>query len=129
MDQKLNVFAAINRRLEWLGQRQTVLAQNIANADTPDFRPRDLEEPSFARLLPAVRLVATDGGHITGRPAGRAAGEHEIKQSYETAPGGNAVVLEEELIKVAETQMAYQTMTNLYRKHLQMMRLALGRNG
>jgi flagellar basal-body rod protein FlgB len=38
-------------------------------------------------------------------------------------------VLEEQLVKVAETQMDYQTMTNLYRKHMQMFRIALGRGG
>ncbi len=133
MEGLLNVFEAINRRTGWLGQRQRVLAQNIANADTPDYLPRDLKQGPFARLLvrrlAPVAPAATHADHLNApsRPK-RSFDEVKIKKAYETAPSGNAVVVEEQLVKVAETQMAYQAMTNLYRKHLQMMRMALGRN-
>ena len=133
MDGKLNVFEAISRRVGWLGQRQRVLAQNIAHADTPDYLPRDLKQGPFSRLL-ARRLApvapaVTHRDHIEApsRPKG-AHDETKTKKAYETAPSGNAVVVEEQLVKVAETQMAYQTMTSLYRKQMQIMRMALGRN-
>ncbi len=132
MDGKLNVFEAIHRRIAWLGQRQRLLAQNIANADTPNYLPRDLKDSPFARLMlrrvqPIVQ-AATDPRHIEGATRVRSAFDaQQIEKNYETAPSGNAVVVEEQLVKVAETQMAYQAMTNLYRKHLQMMRMALGR--
>ena len=133
MEQKLNVFAAITRRLDWLGQRQRVLAQNIANADTPNYLPRDLKDGPFSKLLarrlrPAVP-VTTHPDHIVPARGNRGARVREDKNTYETAPAGNAVVLEEQMVKVAENQMSYQTMTNLYRKHLQMMRTALGSKG
>ena len=132
----LNVFQALARRLNWLGQRQEVLAQNIANADTPDFVPRDLRQGSFERSfaghLAEVKLAATHPRHVAGSasqaPQARF-GSEDQRERYETAPSGNAVVLEEQLATVAETQMEYQTMTNLYRKHLEMMRTALGRSG
>ena len=133
MDGKLNVFEAISRRVDWLGQRQRVLAQNIANADTPEYLPRDLKHGPFARLLRrrlvpvAPAMTHPDHQQAPSRPR-TGFDETKIKDSYETARTGNAVVVEEQLVKVADTQMAYQTMTNLYRKHMQMMRMALGRN-
>ena len=132
MDGKLNVFEAISRRVEWLGQRQRVLAQNIANADTPNYLPRDLKQGPFSRLvarrLTPVAPATTHPDHLTQASRSRRSDEPEQKMNYEAAPSGNAVVVEEQMVKVAETQMAYQTMTNLYRKHLQMMKMALGRN-
>ncbi len=135
MDGKLNIFEAIARRMVWLGQRQQVLAQNIANSDTPGYVPRDLKHGPFqrvlARIVAPVRPVATHAKHMAG-PAGRSARPAESteqRERFETAPSGNAVVLEEQLIKVAETQMEYQIMTNLYRKQAQMIRAALGRGG
>jgi flagellar basal-body rod protein FlgB len=130
---KISIFDALVRRMTWLGQRQQVLAQNIANSDTPDFVPQDLKDGPFGRLL-ARRLAglepaATHPAHLHGtRPdALRRADSTNQRERFETAPSGNAVVLEEQLIKVAETQMDYQTMTNLYRKHIQLLRAALGR--
>lgn len=132
MDGKLDIFQAIVRRMQWLGQRQGVLAQNIANADTPDFRPQDLKHGPFERILSraiaAVQPAATHPAHLQGRsPKNGAAQSEDQRNTFETAPSGNAVVIDEQLIKVAETQMDYQTMTNLYRKHTDMLRAALGR--
>lgn len=135
MDGKLNIFQAIAKRMVWLGQRQQVLARNIANSDTPDYAPQDLKQGPFARALKhslaAIRPASTHPDHIQGTAPGqpRPAESADQRDRFETAPSGNAVVLEEQLIKVAETQMDYQTMSNLYRKHAQMIRAALGRGG
>ena len=135
MQDKLNLLDAISRRMNWLGQRQRVLAQNISNADTPEYKPQDLKEGSFARMLSrrvgGVMPVTTNPMHLRGS---QSSGDGRFKvgdqqRPYEVAPSGNAVVLEEQLIKVGQTQMNYQTMTNLYRKHLSMIRTALGRGG
>lgn len=132
MDGKLDIFGAMARRMTWLGERQQVLAQNIANSDTPDYIPLDLKEGPFARLLARrlnpVEMAAVRPGHIaTPPPAGEAAfRSEEQRDTYEITPSGNAVVLEEQLVKVQETQMDYQTMTSLYRKHMNMIRTALG---
>lgn len=132
MAEKLDIFEAIARRMDWLGQRQTVLAQNVANADTPGYKPRDLKDGPFGRILERLAPVepaATHPAHLG--PVGGArdpkSDTQDQKERFETAPSGNAVILEEQLINVAETQMAYQTMSNLYRKHMDMLRAALGR--
>ncbi|MCG8596308.1 MAG: flagellar basal body protein [Kiloniellales bacterium] len=131
---KLPIFDVLARRMGWLGQRQEVLAQNIANADTPDYRPLDLKPGPFDRVLARetkpVRLARSDAGHLTAPQAdkGRDFKDGRVP-GYETAPAGNAVVLEQQLVSVAETQMDFQMMTSLYRKHLGMFRTALGRGG
>ena len=131
---KLPIFDVLARRMGWLGQRQEVLAQNIANADTPDYRPLDLKADPFDRVLARegkpVRLAQSDPGHLAGAKAdaGRSFEDGRVP-GYETAPAGNEVVLEQQLVSVAETQMDFQMMTSLYRKHLDMFRTALGRGG
>ena len=132
---KVGIFDALVRRMTWLGQRQQVLAQNVANSDTPDYVPQDLKDGPFGRMLArrlaAVEPAATHPAHLRGaaHPTARPTDGEDQRERFETAPSGNAVVLEEQLIKMAETQMDYQTMTNLYRKHMQMLRTALGRGG
>ena len=118
--------------MAWLGQRQSVLAQNIANADTPDYVPQDLKGMDFARRLELQRAgllpSKTHPSHFRGSlgtPGPAKSGDQE--STYEVAPSGNAVVLEEQMIKVGETQMNYKMLSNLYRRHMNMMRAALGR--
>ena len=128
----LDLFTAMARKMAWLGQRQSVLAQNIANADTPGYRPLDLSEGPFAKALSSrvkpVRPAATHAAHLQGVPGGGGAAKaDEQRRTYEVAPAGNSVVLEEQLIKVGQTQMDYRLLSNLYRKHAAMMRAALGR--
>jgi len=134
MDGKLNLFAVIAKRMDWLGQRQRVLAENIANSDTPKYQPRDLDEGQFQTLLRRsirpVDPVRTSASHLGGTvPKDGPARTDRQKETYEASPVGNAVVLEEQLMKVAKTQDDYQTMTNLYRKHMDLFRLALRGGG
>jgi flagellar basal-body rod protein FlgB len=132
---KIPVFAAITKRMHWLNQRQKVLADNIANADTPGYSPRDMKDLDFKRELSkanasSMRMEVSSAKHIV--PRGSSSGEFNFgtknqKDVYETAPDGNSVVLEQQLMKVTETKMDYELMTNLYRKHMGMLRTALGR--
>jgi flagellar basal-body rod protein FlgB len=110
------------------------LGQNLANADTPDYRPRDLRPADFGRLVRAlpnpgagVALVRTERAHLEHAPSARiglAAGATDSR--YETTPDGNAVILEEQMAKATETALDYQLTSNLYRKYVGMMRIALG---
>ena len=134
MEGKLNIFAVLSKRMDWLSQRQNVLADNIANADTPNFKPRDLNPGEFHRVLrtqsPDLQPRATDAAHLQGTVlrGGPARVERQGK-TWETSPSGNAVVIEEQLLKVQQTQSDYQTMVNLYRKHMDMFRTALRGGG
>ena len=128
----LGIFRLITRRIDWLNDRQEVLAKNIANADTPDYRPQDLRP--FAEHLartggPTLNTATTHAGHIqpVGAGTARSAGSDDFKDVYETSPTGNEVILEQQLIRVSETAMQHQVALGLYRKHVGMIRTALGR--
>ncbi len=134
MDGKLNLFAVISKRMDWLGQRQNVLARNMANSDTPNYVPQDLEEGQFLQVLRGgTKTVAprtTHARHLGGTALRDGPGRvSDQKGTYETSPSGNSVILEEQLMKVAKTQGDYQIMTNLYRKHMDMFRMALRGGG
>lgn len=128
---KISVIKAITRRMDWLGERQRVLAENVANADTPGYKPKDLKQVSFGELVRNSQLssgaAATQPGHFRGL-AGRSSDQWKTSRSgnYETAPNGNAVNLEQQMMNVAETQAEHNLMTNLYRKQVGLLRKALG---
>ena len=129
----LGLFKLMSRKMGWLSQRQEVLAQNIANADTPQFKGKDLKPFSFRDALSDSRRltpVSTDSSHLKGTvPAGGMAQEQRVRNPYETAPDGNNVVLEEQMMKTSQTGMDYQTITNLYKKQVGLIRTAIGRGG
>ncbi|MEO1199282.1 MAG: flagellar basal body rod protein FlgB [Pseudomonadota bacterium] len=128
----LPIFAALKTKMRWHEARQTVLAQNIANADTPGYGAQDLRPVSFRNLLPEdsgvrrVTLAATSTGHMTSLGPVDPLRAREI-DSFEITPEGNAVVLEEEMMKTAENQMDHQMATTLYQRGLGLLRNALGR--
>lgn len=129
---KISIFQALNERMNWLGQRQKVLAENIANQSTPGYQPRDLDEADFQAFLrrtsTRIGLAASSGSSLGLK--GRRTDTYEAQvdpELKEVSPSGNAVVIEDQLMKVADNQAAYQTATNLYRKHLALIKLAIGR--
>ncbi len=128
---QFSVFRMMTGKMNWLAERQTVLSQNVANADTPDYRPKDLKELDFkdtgASRSFQVALARTHESHIAGGQDSMAVQSKKQKDTYETNPNGNGVVLEEQLIKVGQTRHDYTLMTRLYRKHKQMFSIALGR--
>jgi flagellar basal-body rod protein FlgB len=128
----ITLFATARKRLDWLTQRQEVLAQNIANSDTPKYRASDLKGFKFHEILRResmqLNMSASEGNHLPGqRKRLRDFSEHEERSAYETAPNGNSVVLEEQMAKVNESQINHQFTTNIYKKHIKMFMLALGR--
>ena len=137
-------FAVLRERLGFLNERQRVLAENVANASTPKYVARDLDDRAFAdavaqqmpmmRSGPAgpnpispIRMAATRSGHIDGGAAASNSNRIVRSPDSEVTLDGNAVVLEEQMIKVADTRMNYDAALGLYQKGLQLMRLAARR--
>lgn len=128
----LPLFAALTKRMEWLGERQKVLANNVANSDTPNFQAKDLKPLTFRELIRdsenRVSMTATHVAHQASGPGGPAKAAAEVNEDpYEVSPQGNGVVIEEQLMKIGETRMNYELTANLYKKHLDMFRMALSR--
>lgn len=121
------VFDLAAQKLQWLDRRQEVLAQNIANADTPGYQPKDLT-PFAALLQDSVNgPVRTDPMHLPGTQGGLLQGV--AATTSERAPDGNAVSLPDQLVKVADTETSQQLVTTLYQKYLGLFRTALGASG
>jgi flagellar basal-body rod protein FlgB len=121
----LPIVSALRTRLHWHQTRQKVLAENVANANTPGFQPRDLRAISPAQGPGAGLPVArTSPVHLAS--AGAPVGPEAAKAArYETRPSGNAVSLEDEMLKVADNQSDYQLAASLYQKSLAMLRTAV----
>jgi flagellar basal-body rod protein FlgB len=125
----LPLVSMLKDRLHWHQARQKVLAENVANANTPGFKPMDLREPSGPGGRGArVELDRTSPLHIgfSAKPAGA---DPAKAARFETRPSGNAVNLEDEMLKTAANQSSYQLATSLYQKSLGMLRIAAGVRG
>jgi flagellar basal-body rod protein FlgB len=127
----LPVLSALRTKMQWHQERQRVLAENISNSDTPNFKPRDLVEPKFnssgaSGPMGSLAMMRTSASHIA--PSGGASGfAQNTKAGYETRPAGNAVSLEDEMLKVSANQMDYAAATSLYSRSLGLLKTAIGK--
>ena len=122
---QIGLFALAERRLSWLERKQDVLAGNVANADTPGWRPREIAPFSADLARAGAALATTRPNHLQGAP-GAARGQDTEPKPAARAPDGNAVSLDEQLMKVADVESTQEMVTNLYTKYLGFFRLALG---
>jgi flagellar basal-body rod protein FlgB len=122
------ILSMLRTRMQWQQERQRVLAENVANSNTPKFRPRDLKELKFDQNtgMAPVTLVSTNSAHF-GTVGGSQQFGDGSANVLETRPDGNAVNLEDEMMKVAQNQMDYQTATALYSRSLGLLKIALGK--
>lgn len=128
------ILSMLRTRLDWSQARQRVLAENVANADTPKFQARDLAPLNFeeaplaasGRLTP-VSLTRTENSHIEGVGLSQSPFRNSNSRTFEVRPAGNAVNLEEEMMKVAANQMDFQAATALYTRSLGLIKIALGK--
>jgi flagellar basal-body rod protein FlgB len=109
-------FALLRARLDFLGDRQRLIAENIANAATPGYTPRDLDSAAFERAIDR----ASRGGDATAIKSARIVD----RPDSETTMDGNSVVLEDQAMRAMETRMAFETGLSLYQKGLALMRMA-----
>ncbi len=129
-------FAVLKANLDHLGQRQKVIAENIANATTPGYMARDTNEKAFGQALGAylknnaggkLTMASSEAGHLGGA---RGLSDPKVTAKIvssadsETTIDGNAVVLEDQMLKQNETRAAYETSIALYQKGLSLLRLA-----
>lgn len=118
------LFAALAGRLKFLSARASVIAENIANADTPEYAARDLAAPDFRTLASAASLRVSDPRHIAAAPGHRGQGRVVAAPDAEASINGNRVSVETQTMKLAETRQDYQLASTIYRKSLELIRLA-----
>jgi flagellar basal-body rod protein FlgB len=123
------IFSMLRTKLHWHQERQRLLAQNVANADTPEFKPSDLAAPKFdsrSSGVAPVTLLRTSPTHLASSDSA-ATFELQPGHDFEVVPTGNAVSLEDEMMKVASNQMDFQAASALYSRGLGLIKTAIGK--
>jgi flagellar basal-body rod protein FlgB len=126
------VFSALADKMRWHQTRQGLLAENVANAETPGFRGRDLAQYNFADQnrtvsVASVTTTATQPMHFSVASASQSSFGAQRMANFEVTPEGNGVTLEDEMMKVTTNMMDYQAATGLYTKSIAILKTALGR--
>jgi flagellar basal-body rod protein FlgB len=123
------ILAMLRGRMQWHQARQQVLAENVANADTPNYQAKDLAPPDFGRELAvaSLALAQTEPGHIGAASGGGSQFATDAKARYEVRPRGNSVTHEDEMMKVASNQMDFEAVASLYTHSLALIKLAIGK--
>ncbi len=129
----LPMLSALRTKMQWHQERQRVLSDNVANSDTPKFRPHDLVEPRFDKAgktlgggSSGLAMVRTSSAHISSS-GGASAYAQNGNGGYETRPAGNAVNLEDQMMKVSANQMDYAAAASLYSRSLGLLKTAIGK--
>lgn len=126
----ISMIDTVKARMNYLQVRQSLIAQNVANADTPGVRAKDLAPfaDNFTdTLAKAAQMAKTNTAHLAANP--QTQGEAKLDrqhEGWELAPNGNSIVLEQEMIKANETRAAYELSNLVFSKHVAMTRAAFG---
>lgn len=121
----LSFFNLASRRLGWLAEGQRVVAENVANADTPGFKARKVSD--FEKMLEenrASELKTTNAQHISRTSGPRNVEVSVDENTWGESLNGNTVILEQQTIQANEIGESYQVAASLYRKGHDLLRLA-----
>lgn len=132
-----DLIAGAVRQMKHLADRQRVVAQNIANSETPGFKAQDLAAPDFSALLnagaaghvAAPRVAPTAAMVALGARPAMGGGLVADPDTFETKADGNNVTLEDQLLKMGQIQADFAAVTNIYRKQQALLQTALGKHG
>ncbi len=125
MYENLKIFSMASAMARHGAARQAVIAENIANADTPGYRARDVAQfsDSYDREL-GVGLQATRPGHYFANEAEHSANVHEVYRPGAESPNGNTVSIENEIFSAAEAFSEHNKALAVYRTALSVLRTA-----
>ncbi|RAP41633.1 hypothetical protein BYZ73_08455 [Rhodovulum viride] len=127
MFEKLEIFRMASGLAEHAGTRQTVIARNIANSDTPGYRAQDVADfaKTYRRSDTGARMRATRPGHLAGSATAYAPQRADASDPEE--PNGNSVSVEDQMLKAVETKRQHELALAVYRSSLGILRTSLGR--
>jgi flagellar basal-body rod protein FlgB len=125
----ISILSMFQRNMGWLTRNHDVIANNIANSDTPDFKAKELKSLDFDRMMRdaarPVSVAVTSRDHMVGSGGGS---NHKVRvdrDTYEVSSTGNSVTLEEQAVNIADNSMKYQLASSLYGKSVAMLRMAI----
>jgi flagellar basal-body rod protein FlgB len=129
----INLFRLAGGRMQYLAERQSIIARNVANADTPGYVSRDLTPFDPASILThvsrdgggsALSLARTCTDHLGGATSVAATGV-AITGGYGEKPDGNAVSIEEQMVKSADNANAFALVSAAYAKSIAIMKMSI----
>jgi flagellar basal-body rod protein FlgB len=115
------LFELASRHMTWLAQRQSVIAGNVANADTPGYRAQDVRPFEAVLDSMAPSLTVTKPGHMGFSQPIAEPSELEPGSTWGTSHSGNSVSLESELMKASSTARLMNIDTSLARSFQRML--------
>jgi len=129
MFEDLTLFAMAQRQIDYLARRQSVLSENVANANTPQYKEKDLAPVSFKDLMaqPAepVRAAVTNPMHISPEVEPVRFDEVKVQRPEESKPDGNEINVEDQMQKIGDIKGDYELAVNLMMKHINMLKTAI----
>jgi flagellar basal-body rod protein FlgB len=121
-----SLMRLLTQKMAYLNQRSSVLAENVANANTPAYKAKDLAPFTFGDALnQTVGMTVTDPKHIVPASMAGTNAKTVKTKSFETLPSGNSVDLEQQMMQVSETSVNYQTVTSIYKQITSWFRIAV----
>jgi flagellar basal-body rod protein FlgB len=125
MNMNLDILRLATGLAAHAAQRQGVIAENIAHADSPGYRARDVAEFStVAGGSGGLAMRTTRPGHIGAEKAAGLADVSELRNPATESPNGNTVSLEDQMIRAADVQHSHDLALGIYRKSLDILRIA-----
>ena len=118
---------ALSLKMKYLSANQSTISKNLANSNTPGYKAMELKEPKYGHGK-GLTLATTSPMHLGGAGSGGGANFKTVKQkdTYETAPNGNNVSIEDQMVKMNANNMEHQAATNLVKKINGLANLATG---
>jgi len=115
------------QKMSYLNQKQAMLAENVANQDTPNYKALDMKPFSFGDAMRQadVGMTVTDPRHIVPASMAGVNAKTFASKSGENLPNGNTVDIEDQMLEVSKTAGDYQATTSLYRKMLGLLKTAV----
>ena len=133
MFEDLSLFAMAQRQIDYLARREAVLSENVANANSPEYKEKDLAPVSFKDLMgpppQAVQAAVTNPMHISPEVAPARFEEVDVRRPVESKPDGNQVLIEDQMQKIGEIKGKYELAVNLMMKNINMLKTAIDKGG
>lgn len=129
---QIPLFSMLKAKLGYDNRREQVIAQNVANSETPGYAPKDLKAFDFHAAMQqgsGSAVARTHSGHLIGRVRPSAALTPQVAPDGEEKIDGNQVVLEEQMMKMSDARADYDAAISLYQQSMTMLRTAARRPG
>jgi flagellar basal-body rod protein FlgB len=129
------LLSMLKSKMHYVSQRQTLLAQNVANADTPGYAPKDLKPFSFDDAIQrtqgggALQVARTNAAHLSLGSTGSGEFDAQSAPDSEVRLDGNHVVLEDQMMKLTQAKMDYDAAVGFYQQSLQLLQTAIKKPG